>query len=100
MQRSTVLSMFLAEGMLLGVLGTGFGGVLGVLLSTTLTTVGIALPPSWQFVFFSDHLVITPTLKWVLFSVGFITVAIAAISLIPSFLAARLKPITAMSHVG
>jgi ABC-type antimicrobial peptide transport system permease subunit len=100
MQRSTVLSMFLAEGMLLGVLGTGFGGVLGVLLSTTLTTVGIALPPSWQFVFFSDHLVITQTLKWVLFSVGFITVAIAAISLIPSFLAARLKPITAMSHVG
>lgn len=100
MQRSTVLAMFLAEGTLLGVMGTVVGGVLGVLLSTTLTNVGIALPPSWQFVFFSDHLVITPTLTWVLFSVGFITVAIAAISLIPSFLAARLKPITAMSHVG
>lgn len=93
MQRSSVLSMFLAEG-------TVLGGVVGVLGALAVSRAGITLPTSWQFVFFSDHLVISPTLKWVAFSVGFITVAIAGISLIPSFLAARLKPITAMSHVG
>jgi ABC-type lipoprotein release transport system permease subunit len=100
MQRGSVMSMFLAEGMLLGVLGTVSGGVLGVLLSLGLTAAHISLPPSWQFIFFSERLVVSPTLAWVLFSVGFITLAISAVSIVPSFLAARLKPITAMSHVG
>ncbi|MFT3707161.1 MAG: FtsX-like permease family protein [Archangium sp.] len=100
MQRGTVLSMFLAEGTLLGVLGTLLGGAIGVLGAFAVTRFGISLPPSWQFVFFSDHLVVSPTIFWVVFSVAFITLAISGISLIPSFLAARLKPITAMSHVG
>jgi ABC-type lipoprotein release transport system permease subunit len=100
MQRGTVLAMFLAEGSLLGLLGTVGGGVVGLLASALISRAGVALPPSWQFVFFSDHLIITPTAAWVAFSVAFITLAITSISLIPSFLAARLKPITAMSHVG
>lgn len=100
MQRTTVLAMFVAEGTLLGVISTVTGGLLGVLGSLALTKARIALPPSWQFVFFSERLVISPTLFWVLLSVGFITLAITLISIIPSFLAARLKPITAMSHVG
>jgi ABC-type lipoprotein release transport system permease subunit len=100
MQRGSVMSMFLAEGMLLGVLGTVSGGVLGVLLSLGLTAARISLPPSWQFIFFSERLVVSPTLAWVLISVGFITLAISAVSVVPSFLAARLKPITAMAHVG
>ncbi len=100
MQRTSILSMFVAEGTLLGMLSTTLGGALGVLGSVLLTRSRIALPPSWQFVFFSERLVISPTAFWVLVSVGFITVLITLISLIPSFLAARLKPITAMSHVG
>lgn len=100
MQRTSVLAMFLAEGTLLGLLGTVSGGVLGVLLSLGLTFARISLPPSWQFVFFAERLVVSPTWGWVAFSVGFITLAISAISIVPSFLAARLKPITAMSHVG
>jgi ABC-type lipoprotein release transport system permease subunit len=100
MQRTSVLAMFLAEGTLLGLMGTVSGGVLGVLLSLALTGARISLPPSWQFVFFAERLVVSPTFGWVAFSVGFITLAISAISIVPSFLAARLKPITAMSHVG
>ncbi len=100
MQRGSVMAMFMAEGTLLGFMGTVGGGVLGVLLSVGLTQAHISLPPSWQFIFFSERLVISPTAFWVFFSVGFITAAITAISIIPSFLAARLKPITAMSHVG
>ncbi|MEW5741463.1 MAG: FtsX-like permease family protein [Myxococcota bacterium] len=100
MQRTSVLAMFVAEGFLLGLLGTVGGGVVGLALSLGLTAAEIALPKSWQFVFFSERLVVSPTAAWVLFSVGFITLAITAISIIPSFLAARLKPITAMGHVG
>lgn len=100
MQRTSVLAMFVAEGFLLGLLGTVGGGLVGLLASVGLTSAHIALPKSWQFVFFSERLVVSPTTAWVLFSVGFITVAITAISIIPSFLAARLKPITAMGHVG
>ena len=37
---------------------------------------------------------------WAAFAVIFLTGAITLISVIPSFLAARLKPVTAMSHVG
>lgn len=100
MQRTTVLAMFMVEGFLLGLLGTVGGGVAGLLLSALLNGLHVTLPRNWQFVFFSEKLVVSPTTSWVVFSVGFITVAITAVSLIPSFLAARLKPITAMSHVG
>lgn len=100
MQRTSVLAMFVAEGFLLGLMGTVGGGLVGLVASLSLTAADIALPKSWQFVFFSERLVVSPTTAWVLFSVGFITVAITAISIIPSFLAARLKPITAMGHVG
>ena len=37
---------------------------------------------------------------WALFAILFITFFITIISLIPSALAARLKPITAMHHIG
>ena len=100
MQRTSILSMFVAEGTLLGISSTALGGALGVAGSLLLTRSRISLPPSWQFVFFSERLVISPTAFWVLVSVGFITLLITLISIIPSFLAARLKPITAMSHEG
>lgn len=100
MQRGSVQAMFVAEGSLLGFLSTTLGGALGVALSLGLTSAHIKLPPSWQFIFFSEKLVISPTVFWVSASVLFITTVITLISIIPSFLAARLKPITAMSHVG
>jgi hypothetical protein len=48
----------------------------------------------------SEQLVVTPTVGWLVFAVLFITGTITVISLIPSFLAARLRPVSAMSHVG
>jgi ABC-type lipoprotein release transport system permease subunit len=100
MQRTGVMAMFLVEGFLLGLMSTVGGSLVGLGLSYALTGADIALPKSWQFVFFSERLVVSPTAPWVLFSVGFVTLAITAISLLPSFLAARLKPVTAMGHVG
>jgi ABC-type antimicrobial peptide transport system permease subunit len=100
MQRSSVLSMFVTEGFLMGLLGTVLGVVLGLGVSAAVNAAMIVLPKGAQLVLMSDHVIITPTLGWVVFSVVFITGAITLISLVPSFLAARMKPISAMSHVG
>jgi ABC-type lipoprotein release transport system permease subunit len=97
MQRTSVLAMFVAEGFLMGFLGTVSGAVLGLLTSWDLTAANVSLPKSRQVVFFSERLLVSPTAGRVLFSVGFIT---TAISIFPGFFAARLEPITAMGHVG
>ena len=100
MQRNSVLAMFVTEGFLLGLMGTIGGTLLGLALTFGLNAANIGLPKSWQFVFMSERLIITPTAAYVAFGILFITGVITAISVIPSFLAARLKPISAMSHVG
>ncbi len=100
MQRTRVLAMFVTEGFLLGLMGTSAGVVLGLLLAVGLTKANIGLKGGAQMVMMTDHLVVTPTLFWAVFAVFFLTTAITLISVIPSFLAARLKPVTAMSHVG
>jgi putative ABC transport system permease protein len=100
MQRSSVLAMFVTEGFLLGLLGTLAGIGLGLAVAAALNAASLALPPGAQLVLMSDHVIVTPTVGWVAFSVLFITGAITGISLVPSFLAARMKPISAMSHVG
>ncbi|MCU0696492.1 MAG: FtsX-like permease family protein [Myxococcaceae bacterium] len=100
MQRRSVIAMFLTEGFLLGLLGTSAGVVLGVAISALLTGAHVVLPKGAQLVLMSEQLVVTPTAGWLVFAVLFITGTITLISLIPSFLAARLKPVSAMSHVG
>ncbi len=100
MQRTGVLTMFLLEGFLLAVLSTGAGAALGVGLSLALNAAAISLPVGVQFVLLSDTLLVIPTVQWVLSVVVFITVVVTAISVIPSFIAARLKPVTAMQHAG
>ncbi len=100
MQRSSVLAMFVTEGFLMGLIGTGVGVVLGLATSAALNGAAIKLPKGAQMMLMSEKLIVTPTVGWVVFAVVFITGAITLISVIPSFLAARLKPISAMSHVG
>jgi ABC-type lipoprotein release transport system permease subunit len=100
MQRRSVLAMFVTEGFLLGLIGTGIGVVLGMTLTGALNAAAIQLPKGAQLVLMSEKLIVTPTPGWIVFAIGFITGAITLISIIPSFRAARLKPVTAMSHVG
>lgn len=100
MQRRSVLAMFVTEGFLLGLMGTGAGVLLGGLLTAILNAAAIKLPKGAQLVLMSEKLIVTPTAGWIVFAIAFITGAITLISVIPSFRAARLKPITAMSHVG
>jgi len=100
MQRRTVLAMFVTEGFLLGLMGTVVGVILGAIVSSVLNGAGIVLPKGAQLVLMSEKLIVAPTIGWILFAILLITGAITLISLIPSFLAARLRPVTAMSHVG
>ena len=100
MQRTSVLAMFLAEGFLLGLLSTVAGAVVGLAAAWGLHAAHLPLPVGAQFVLLSDHLIVIPTLKWAVLSCVFITGVVTVISIIPSFIAARLKPVSAMSHAG
>jgi ABC-type lipoprotein release transport system permease subunit len=100
MQRTGVLQMFVIEGFLLGLFGTLVGTTVGVLTSLGANAAHISLPVAAQLFVMTDHLILTPTVGWAVFAVGFITTILTGISLIPSFLAARMKPISAMSHFG
>jgi putative ABC transport system permease protein len=100
MQRFSVLVMFLTEGFLLGLLSTGAGIVAGLAASLALNALHVPLPVTVQFVLLSDHLLVVPTAQWAVATLLFITGVVTVISFIPSYLAARLKPVTAMSHTG
>ncbi len=100
MQRRSVLLMFLAEGFLLGLLSTLVGTALGVALSVGLDAAHVPLPQGVQFVLLSDRLVIVPTVAWAATTVVFITGVVTGISIVPAFIAARLKPVSAMAHAG
>ncbi|MFO0595269.1 MAG: FtsX-like permease family protein [Myxococcaceae bacterium] len=100
MQRRSVLVMFLTEGILLGLLSTLGGAVAGVVGSVLLNRAQVGVPVGVQFVLLSDKLVVLPTAQWVGATVLFITGVVTLISIIPSFIAARLKPVTAMQHAG
>jgi ABC-type lipoprotein release transport system permease subunit len=100
MQKTSVLVLFLTEGMLLGLLATLGGAILGVGLSIFLNQAAVPLPVGVQFVLLSDKLVVLPTAQWVFATIAFITFTVTIISAVPSFIAARLKPVTAMQHAG
>jgi putative ABC transport system permease protein len=100
MQRTNVLAMFLAEGFLLGLISTLVGTVLGVVLAFVVTALRVPLPVEVQFVLLSERLIVVPTALWALRSLGFITAVVTAISFGPAFLAARMKPVSAMAHAG
>jgi putative ABC transport system permease protein len=100
MQRRRVLSMFLTEGFVLALAGTLAGGLFGLLVAGIVNAAKIPLPSVLE-IFLMSH-----TLKMVIDPVK-VAAALAVIifftsiiSLIPSFRAARMKPITAMHHIG
>ncbi len=100
MQRGRVRSMFLVEGFLLGGGSTVVGVAAGLLFALVVNALNISMPDMLQFLLLSDRLYLLPTAGWSVFAVIFITAAITLISIVPSHLASRLKPVTAMSHIG
>jgi len=100
MQQGGVLWMFLLESVLLGLFSTMAGAVAGSLIAAALNAARIAVPISVQLFLMSDKLHLAVHFQSLASSVALLTAVTALAALYPSFRAARLKPVTAMSHFG
>ena len=100
MQRRGILWMFLFESLLLG-LGSATGGAIaGTLVAAALNSAHIAVPVSMQLFLMSDHLHLAVHPGAVVQAALLLTLLTGLAALYPSFRAARLRPIEAMSHFG
>lgn len=100
MQRRSVWWMFLIEGTALGLVSTVAGVALGLAISYSLNAATVPLPLTLQFVLLSEKLLIVPTAQWIIATTVFITSAVTVFAFVPSIIAARLRPVTAMAHVN
>ncbi|MCP3060524.1 FtsX-like permease family protein [Myxococcus sp. K38C18041901] len=100
MQRTRVVAMFLFEAMTLGALGTLVGALLGLAVCLGVTAAKVSVPEVVAMFIMSERLNLVVDAGAVVGAMVFITTCTTLISLIPSFLAARLKPVTAMHHIG
>ncbi|WP_164014925.1 ABC transporter permease [Pyxidicoccus trucidator] len=100
MQRTRVLAMFVFEALTLGFLGTLTGALVGLGVCLAVNAAGVSVPEVVAVFIMSEKLNLAVHPNSVVGAMLFITACTTAISLIPSFLAARLKPVTAMHHIG
>jgi ABC-type antimicrobial peptide transport system permease subunit len=100
MQRTRVLAMFVFEALTLGLLGTVAGAVVGLAVCLGINAADVSVPEVVAVFIMSDTLNLAVNPGSVVGAMVFITACTTAISLIPSFLAARMKPVTAMHHIG
>jgi putative ABC transport system permease protein len=100
MYRRGVLWMFMLESLLLGLFSALGGAVAGALIAAGLNAMHIAVPIGVQLFLMSDHLHLAVHFQTLTQAVGLLTAVTALAALYPSFRAARLQPVTAMSHFG
>jgi ABC-type lipoprotein release transport system permease subunit len=100
MQRTRVLAMFVFEALTLGFLGTLVGALVGLAVCLAINAADVAVPEVVAVFIMSEKLNLAVNPGSVVGAMLFITACTTAIALIPSFLAARMKPVTAMHHIG
>lgn len=100
MYRGGVLWMFLLESLLLGLFSALGGAVAGAAIAAGINAMHVAVPLGVQLFLMSDHLYLAVHLQTVAQAVVLLTVVTGLAALFPSFRAARLQPVTAMSHFG
>jgi ABC-type lipoprotein release transport system permease subunit len=100
MQRFQVLRMILAEGFVLGLGGALLGAAVGILACVVFSLLELPVPSAVQVLLMRHTLLLDVQPGAVLVSVFIITASTSFTSLLPSFLAARMKPINAIHHVG
>jgi putative ABC transport system permease protein len=99
-RRSRVVALFLLEGLLLGVAGALFGGLLGAGLVRFFSVYGIpAFSEAQRYHYGGDRLY--PALAWGdLASVGALMIGVSVLACLgPALMAARLRPAEALRHV-
>jgi putative ABC transport system permease protein len=92
----TIMSLFVAEGMLLGVLGTALGLILGVGGLLAFKAAGVAFSFGRM-----DNLIVRPDINpgEMLFLSAIVLVASALAALQPAWKASRMEPVDALGHV-
>lgn len=100
MQRRKVLWLFILESALLGLAGAASGALLAALLAGVLDRIGIGIPEGMQVFLMQEKLSFLLRPGAVVGEVLFLAGVTVAASLLPARRAARLKPITAMHHIG
>ncbi len=100
MQRRRVLAMFTFEAFFLGAMGTSAGAAIGLGVAALLNLAKLPVPEGATFFLMSNVLHLTLDVPRVMGNAAFITACVTIVALIPSLKAARMRPVTAMSHVG
>jgi putative ABC transport system permease protein len=100
MQRTRVLAMFLVEAFTLSFSAAVLGAALGLLVCALINGAHLHAPLSVQLFLMREEVQLAVRPAALLGSILLITGCTTAISLVPSFLAARLQPVTAMHQVG
>lgn len=92
--------MFLLEALMLSLGGVAVGTAVALLAQLGLNAAHIHVPLAMQFVLMRDTLTFNANPSTVALGIAIIVAATMLVSVIPSFLAARLRPVTAMHHIG
>jgi putative ABC transport system permease protein len=100
MQRWGVLRLFLFESFQLGVLGTLVGALGGAGIAALLNAAKIGLPLTVQLFLMSDKLYLAVHADMLVRAIVSITLITTLAALYPAYRAARLRPVSAMSHFG
>lgn len=100
MQRRGVLRLFLLETLLLGVGATVVGALLGAAVAAGINGLRIEVPLSVQLFLMSDHLQLSVPPALIISAVVLISLVTTLASIAPAVRAARLRPVSAMSHFG
>jgi ABC-type lipoprotein release transport system permease subunit len=100
MQRTQVLRLTLLEALLLGASGAAAGALLGAAGAAALNAARIALPESMQYFLLQQHLHLVVRPGQAAGYAAFVALLTTLAAAWPAAHAARLRPVTAMHHVG
>jgi ABC-type lipoprotein release transport system permease subunit len=100
MPRTKVMAMFVLESFSLAAIATFLGACVGCLCAALLNLARLPVPAAAQFFLMSNTLKFSFETGRIFGEAFTITLATTLVSLIPSLKAARMRPVTAMQHVG
>jgi len=99
MQRGQVLTLFLLEGLVLGMGSTSLGALLGALVAIGLDAARLPVPiDAMKAILLSDTLHLSIQVSSLFTSIFFLTLCTTLATLWPALRAASLRPVVALSH--
>lgn len=100
MRRWRLVVMVVLEGCLLGAFGTALGAGGGTALCAIINHAQLSVPLAVQVIVMRQTLHLGVTFADLATAMSVITTATTLVAVLPSLRAARMKPITAMHHIG